>query len=91
MGDFFWGIALFLLINAFACLFRAYEGPTVVDRILAVNIIVTKTLVVLVLLALLFGRAMLLDIALVYALLNFVLTIAASRFLETGRLKGDWS
>jgi multicomponent Na+:H+ antiporter subunit F len=91
MDGFFWGIAIFLLVNAFMCLYRAYRGPTVVDRILAVNIIVTKTLVVLVLLALVFGRAMLLDVALVYGLLNFVLTVAAGRFLETRRLEADWS
>jgi len=88
---FFWGVGIFLLVNAFACLWRASAGPTVVDRVLAVNIIGTKTLVVLTLLALVFGRSMLVDVALVYGLLNFVITIAASRFLETGRLKGDWT
>ena len=91
MDAFFWGLAIFLLVNAFACLWRAYAGPTIVDRLLAVNIVGTKTLVVLVLLTLVFGRALFLDIALVYGLLNFVVTIVATRFLETGRLKGDWS
>lgn len=91
MDAFFWGIAIFLLVNAFACLYRAYDGPTVVDRILAINIVVTKTLVVLVLLATVFGRGMLLDVALIYGLLNFVLTIVATRYLETERLRGDWS
>ena len=91
MEAFFWGVGIFLLVNAFACIWRATAGPTVVDRILAVNIVGTKTLVVLTLLALVFGRSMLLDVALVYGLLNFVITITASRFLETGRLKGDWS
>lgn len=91
MQTFFWGVGIFLLLNAFACLWRASAGPTVVDRILAVNIIGTKTLVVLVLLALVFGRSMLLDVALVYGLLNLVITVTASRFLETGRLSGDWS
>ncbi len=86
-----WGLGIFLLVNAFACLWRATTGPTVVDRVLAVNIIGTKTLVLLVVLAMAFGRDMLLDVALVYGLLNFVITITASRFLETGRLAGDWS
>jgi multicomponent Na+:H+ antiporter subunit F len=89
MDAFFWGLAIFLLLNAFACLWRAYAGQTTVDRLLAVNIIGTKTLVVLVVLSIVFGRALLLDVALVYGLLNFVVTLAASRFLETGRLKGD--
>lgn len=91
METFFWGVGVFLLVNAFACLWRASTGPTVVDRVLAVNIIGTKSLVVLTLLALVFGRSMLLDVALVYGLLNFVVTISAGRFMETGRLKGDWS
>ncbi len=91
MDDFFWGIAIFLLVNAFACLLRAYLGPTAFDRILAINIVVTKTLIVLVVLALVFGRAMLLDVALVYGLLNFVATVAAARFVETGRIKEEAS
>jgi len=85
-----WAVATFLLLNAFACLSRALAGPTVVDRILAINVVGTKTLVVLVLLALLAGRGLLLDVALVYGLLNYGVTIVASRFLETGRLKGEW-
>jgi multicomponent Na+:H+ antiporter subunit F len=51
----------------------------------------TKTLVVLCLLAFVFERTLFVDVALVYGLLNFVVTIAAGRFMETGRLKGDWS
>ncbi|MFU8895200.1 MAG: monovalent cation/H+ antiporter complex subunit F [Gammaproteobacteria bacterium] len=90
MTVFFWSLASFLLINAFACLWRAFAGPTVVDRILATNVVCTKVLVVLVLLGLAFERSLLLDVALVYGLLNFGITIAATRFLETGRLKGDW-
>lgn len=91
MQAFFWGIAIFLLVNAFLCLWRAYAGPTVVDRILAVNIVGTKTLVVLVLLASVFGRSLYVDVAFVYGLLNFIVTIAASRYLETGRLKEEWT
>lgn len=84
MSAFFWGLGVFLLLNAVLCLYRAYLGPTVVDRLLAVNIVVTKTLVVLVLLGFIFDRSFFLDVALVYALLNLVVTIAASRYLETG-------
>lgn len=87
MEVFFWGTAIFLLVNAFLCLYRAYRGPTVVDRILAINIVGTKTLVVLVLLAFVFKRGLYIDVAFVYALLNVVSTLAASRFLETGRLE----
>ncbi|MDP2182224.1 MAG: monovalent cation/H+ antiporter complex subunit F [Actinomycetota bacterium] len=90
MDVFFWGTAIFLLVNAFICLYRAYRGPTAVDRILAVNIVGTKTLVVLVLLAFVFDRGLYIDVAFVYALLNLVATLAASRFLETGRFEEEW-
>ncbi len=81
-----WGVAVFLLVNAFLCLVRAFIGPTVEDRILAVNIMGTKTLVVLVLLAFAFRRTTYLDVAFVYGLLNFVVTAIAARFIETGRV-----
>ena len=86
-----WGLAVFVLANAFLCLIRAYRGPTAADRLLAVNVIGTKTLVVLALLSFVFDRTLFVDVALVYGLLNFVVTIAAGRLMETGRLKGDWT
>jgi multicomponent Na+:H+ antiporter subunit F len=87
----FWSTAIFLLLSALLCLIRAYRGPTVVDRVLAVNVVGTKVLVVLVLLAFVFDRGLFIDVAFVYALLNIVVTLAAARFLETGRLKEEWS
>jgi multicomponent Na+:H+ antiporter subunit F len=90
MTNFFLAIGVILIINAFLCLYRAARGPTVPDRILAINIVGTKTLVVLVLIAYIFKQSMYLDIALVYGLLNFIVTIAAARYMETGKIKGDW-
>ena len=85
MISFFWAAAIALLLMAFACLWRADVGPTIQDRILAVNVVGVKTLVVLVLLASIGGHDFLIDVAIVYGLLNFVITIAATRFIETGR------
>jgi len=90
MASFYLTVAVILIVNAFLCLYRAGRGPTVPDRILAINIVGTKTLVVLVLLAYIFNQPMYLDIALVYGLLNFIVTIAAARYMETGKIKGDW-
>jgi multicomponent Na+:H+ antiporter subunit F len=90
MSMILWGVVTFLVVNAFACLWRAVAGPTLVDRVLAINVIGTKTLVALVLIAFVAGRGLLLDVALVYGLLNFGVTIATARFLETGRLRGVW-
>lgn len=90
MDAFLWAVAVFLLAVAVACLFRAYRGPTVLDRVLAVNVIGTKTMVLLVMLAFVFDRPLYVDVALVYALLNFVTTVVAARYFETGVLKGEW-
>ena len=84
----FWGALIFLLVNAFACLWRGLAGPTLPDRILAANVIGTKTMVVLVLLGLAREQGVWLDVALVYGLLSFTVTLVASRLLETGRMKG---
>lgn len=87
MIAFFWGLAIFLLLNAFACLYRAQVGPTLMDRILAVNVMTTKTLVVLVLLGFVFGREIFFTVAFVYGLLSFGVTLAATRLVESGRLE----
>ena len=61
---------------------RALIGPTVYDRILAVNAFGTLTVVLIAVLGFLSGRPEFLDIALVYALINFIGTIAVSKFVE---------
>jgi len=63
-------------------LIRALLGPTIYDRILAVNVFGTKTVLLIAALGYLFGRADFLDIALVYALINFVSVIGVLRYFE---------
>ena len=75
-----------MLVAMILVLMRAIAGPTVYDRILAVNAIGTKTVMFVVLLAFLNKRADYLDIALLYALINFSTTIAILKFKEFGRL-----
>jgi len=65
---------------------RALRGPTVYDRILAMNSFGTKTVLLIALLGFLTGRPDFLDIALVYALINFVGTLAVLKFFEYGHL-----
>ncbi len=86
MSRFLLAIAIALMLNALVCLYRVVRGPTAQDRLIGVNIINTSVLVVLLLSFFVADRpTMYLDIALVYALLNFIVTVALSRFLETGR------
>ncbi|MDF1700993.1 MAG: monovalent cation/H+ antiporter complex subunit F [Planctomycetota bacterium] len=93
-----------VLIGVLVVLPRAIRGPTLLDRILAVNVIGTKTIVLLALIGFLrvehtiaegaaaddYSRAgFFLDIALAYALINFIATIAVLRYIEirAGRAK----
>ncbi|MDP3492824.1 MAG: monovalent cation/H+ antiporter complex subunit F [Hyphomonadaceae bacterium] len=61
---------------------RAIMGPSHYDRILAANSFGTKTVLLLALVGFLFGRPAFLDIAIVYALINFVTTIALMKFFR---------
>ncbi|ATW89888.1 multisubunit sodium/proton antiporter MrpF subunit [Halohasta litchfieldiae] len=71
--------ALFVTL-AVMMLYRAILGPTNQDRVLAVNVLGTNTVVILALLGAALGEPWFLDIALVYALLNFMMSIAISKF-----------
>ena len=78
--------ALALLVAMGLALSRALIGPTVYDRILAVNTFGTKTVLMIAVLGFLMGRPEFLDIALVYALINFIGTVAVLKFFEYGDL-----
>jgi len=82
------GTGLFLFLLMVPVIWRVVTGPTVIDRIVAVNVIGTKTAVLLILIGTLFGRVeMFVDFALAYALLNFVGSIAAARYIHRIREK----
>ncbi|MGQ9859753.1 MAG: monovalent cation/H+ antiporter complex subunit F [Thermodesulfobacteriota bacterium] len=64
-------------------LYRGIAGPTVLDRLAGVNAIGSKTTVLLVIVGILYKRVdMFVDIALAYALLNFIAVLAASRYFQ---------
>ncbi len=79
----FVGAAVLLLLLGLPYLYRLAAGPTPFDRILGLNGLTSKTTVVLVLLGMVFERLdMFVDIALGYALLSFVSSLAAARYFE---------
>ena len=84
------GACLILLTGAVLLLIRALRGPTVFDRILAINALGTKTVVLVACIAFLdFGHAdpsFYLDTSLVYALINFIATIAILKYIQYRRL-----
>jgi multicomponent Na+:H+ antiporter subunit F len=74
-----------LIVTMFLALARALLGPTVYDRVLAVNTIGTMTVVLIAAVGFLMERPEFLDIALVYALINFIGTIAVLRYIKRYR------
>jgi multicomponent Na+:H+ antiporter subunit F len=83
MDTIFMYCSLYLAFLMLLSLYRGLVGPTVLDRMICVNAIGSKTTVVLVLIGLLYHRVdMFVDIALAYAMLNFVAVLAASRYFQ---------
>lgn len=74
-------VTIAILVVMSLALLRALLGPTLYDRILAVNMVGTKTVLLLCVMSVVAGRGDMVDIALVYALINFVGVIAVLRFL----------
>lgn len=72
---------IFLSVTIFFCLLRAVLGPRLTDRVIAVNMINVKTIVLIVMVAIYIGEGYLMDIALVYALLSFLAVIVLARFV----------
>ncbi|MEM1113216.1 MAG: monovalent cation/H+ antiporter complex subunit F [Pseudomonadota bacterium] len=75
-------VSMAILVTMVLALIRALRGPTVYDRVLAVNMFGTKTAVLLAVLSFLFGRPDFLDLALAYALINMVGILAVLEFFQ---------
>lgn len=83
MDSFFIGTGVALCLLMLLTLHRAIRGPTAIDRIMGLNVIGTKTTILLVIIGTIYHRVdMFVDIALAYALLNFIVAIAASRYFQ---------
>jgi multicomponent Na+:H+ antiporter subunit F len=78
---FFVGVSVTLCLIVFLSLYRAVFGPTVFDRIVGAGFVGTKTTVLLVLIGFIYRRLdMFVDLALVYAILNFIGTLIVSKY-----------
>ena len=75
-----------LAVLAFLSLYRAYQGPTAADRIVAINVISSKVVTIIVLIALLTFQESYVNVALVYAMVGFSATIAVSKYLNKGKI-----
>jgi multicomponent Na+:H+ antiporter subunit F len=75
-------VSIAILVTMVLALVRALLGPSVYDRVLAVNVFGTKTVLLLAVLAFLYGRTDFLDLALAYALINMVGILAVLVFFQ---------
>lgn len=73
-----------ITVAVILALIRAVKGPTAPDRVVGVDIMVTITIALMVLLGLFFKRRIYLDVSLIYAVLSFVGVIAVARYLDRG-------
>lgn len=82
-------VTIATLITMALALVRALLGPSIYDRLLAANMFGTKTVLLLSVVAFLYGRPDFLDLALVYALINFIGVIAVLEFIRVRQDDSD--
>ena len=83
------GGAVFLSVTVFFCLLRAVLGPRFTDRVIAVNIVSTKVIVLISMLALYIGESYLVDICLVYGIISFLSVVVLARALLARRARTE--
>ncbi len=81
-------VILALIISMGLALIRAILGPSVYDRVLAVNMFGTKTVLLLAVISFFIGREDFLDLALAYALINFIGVLAVLEFFRKRAKQG---
>jgi len=90
MNDIFFYAAIILCLIMALSLYRAVFGPTILDRLIGVNAIGSKTTALLILIGLLYHRVdMFVDIAIAYAMLNFIAVLAAAKYFQKRKGLGD--
>lgn len=75
----FVGVLIVLAIMLFLCLLRACMGPTVADRLVAVNMMGTMVMVIIALLAVMMEEGYLVDICIIYAMISFLAVVVLSK------------
>lgn len=78
-------VAVFLGVCIIIALVRVFLGRTVPDRIVAIDTINTIVVVLMVILGAAFKEAILIDVAIVYALLSFITTLFMAKYIERGK------
>jgi len=83
MKDFMLAGGIVILLLMFAAVYRMVVGPTIFDRMVSANMVGTKTTALLLFIGVLYDKlSMFVDIAIAYALLNFITTLAAAKYFQ---------
>ena len=85
----YYAVTIATLLTMALALIRALLGPTVYDRVLSVNMFGTKTVLLMSVIAFLAGRPDFLDLALAYALINFIGVLAVLEFFKSRALRRE--
>jgi multicomponent Na+:H+ antiporter subunit F len=83
----YFGACIGILVTMTQAVARGLIGPSIFDRVLAVNMFGTKTVLFLAVVAYLSGRPDFLDLALTYALINFIGVIAVLLFFQSREVR----
>jgi len=85
MNTFLLGVTVFIAVLTAISLYRVAVGKTIFDRIIAAGLVGTNGFIILILIGFLFERVnMFIDIAIAYALLNFVIVIVLGKYFDRG-------
>ncbi|SHH62919.1 monovalent cation/H+ antiporter complex subunit F [Clostridium grantii] len=75
--------SIFLAVTILLCMYRAVKGPSVEDILVAVNVVGTKTIVLILIASFIMNETYFVDVALVYALISFIASVVISKSIET--------
>ncbi len=75
----FTGAIIILALLIFCCLIRAIKGPTISDRIVAINMIGTMTIMIIAILAIKMSEGYLIDVSIIYAMISFLAVVVLTK------------
>ncbi|WP_051541738.1 monovalent cation/H+ antiporter complex subunit F [Clostridium lundense] len=73
---------MFLSVTIIACMYRALKGPSAADRLIAINVIGNKTIILILIVSLILHESYFIDVALVYALISFIASIVIANYIQ---------
>lgn len=80
------GLTWVIGVLSFVSLYRAIVGPTSTDRVIAINVLSTKVTALIVLVAIYYEQYAFIDVAIVYAMIGFTMTVGVSKYIEKRKL-----